>query len=34
MALHLIKLCVGADSIEDLEDWIALGRPSTFMSRV
>ena len=24
MALHLIKLCVGADSIKDLEDWIAL----------
>jgi hypothetical protein len=22
MALHLIKLCVGADSIADLEDWI------------
>jgi hypothetical protein len=22
MALHLIKLCVGADSIRDLEDWI------------
>jgi hypothetical protein len=22
MALHLIKLCVGADSIEDLEQWI------------
>ncbi len=22
MALHLIKLCVGADSIKDLEDWI------------
>jgi hypothetical protein len=24
MALHLIKLCVGCDSIEDLEEWIAL----------
>jgi len=24
MALHLIKLCVGAESVEDLEDWIAL----------
>ncbi len=24
MALHLIKLCVGCESIEDLEDWIAL----------
>ena len=24
MALHLIKLSVGTDSIEDLEDWIAL----------
>ena len=22
MALHLIKLCVGADSIRDLQDWI------------
>ena len=24
MSLHLIKLCVGADSIQDLEDWIEL----------
>lgn len=24
MALHLLKLCVGADSIRDLEDWIAM----------
>ena len=23
MTLHLIKLCVGADSVEDLEGWIA-----------
>jgi hypothetical protein len=23
MALHLIKLCVGADSIDDLRDWVA-----------
>jgi hypothetical protein len=23
MALHLLKLCVGADSIQDLEDWVA-----------
>ncbi|MDZ7627246.1 MAG: DUF1489 family protein [Parvularculaceae bacterium] len=23
MALHLIKLCVGADSVADLEDWVA-----------
>lgn len=23
MALHLIKLCVGADSIEDLREWVA-----------
>ena len=23
MALHLIKLCVGADSVADLESWIA-----------
>src|ERR1700722_7285593 len=22
MALNLIKLCVGADSVQDLEDWI------------
>jgi len=22
MALHLIKLCVGADSVADLEAWI------------
>ena len=22
MALHLIKLCVGAESVDDLEDWI------------
>jgi hypothetical protein len=22
MALHLIKLCVGCDSVQDLEDWI------------
>ena len=26
MPLHLIKLCVGCDSVEDLEDWIALKR--------
>ncbi len=24
MALHLIKLCVGCDSVADLEDWIKL----------
>lgn len=24
MALNLIKLCVGCDGIEDLEDWIAM----------
>ena len=24
MALHLIKLCVGCDSVQDLEEWIAL----------
>jgi hypothetical protein len=23
MALHLLKLCVGCDSVEDLEQWIA-----------
>ena len=22
MALHLIKLCVGADSIDDLREWV------------
>ncbi|MDP2120606.1 MAG: DUF1489 family protein [Hoeflea sp.] len=22
MALHLLKLCVGADSVDDLQDWI------------
>ena len=22
MALHILKLCVGADSIEDLQDWL------------
>ena len=26
MALHLIKLCVGCDSISDLEDWIEENR--------
>ncbi|MCG7394053.1 DUF1489 family protein [Microvirga sp. ACRRW] len=26
MALHLIKLCVGCDSITDLEDWIEVNR--------
>ena len=26
MALHLIKLCVGCDSIADLEDWIEENR--------
>jgi hypothetical protein len=24
MALHLLKLCVGCDAVEDLEEWIAL----------
>jgi len=24
MSLHLIKLCVGCDSVADLEDWIKL----------
>ena len=31
MALHLIKLCVGCDSITDLEEWIEEnhnGRPN------
>ncbi len=39
MALHLLKLCVGCDSIRDLEDWIAtstalwrrLGKPEEQM---
>ncbi len=39
MALHLLKLCVGCDSIADLEDWIAqsmalwrrLGKPEEQM---
>ena len=22
MALHMIKLCVGADSLQDLRDWV------------
>jgi hypothetical protein len=26
MALHLIKLCVGCDSVQELEDWIAKKR--------
>jgi hypothetical protein len=26
MALHLIKLCVGCDSIQDLQDWIEENR--------
>ena len=24
MALHMLKLCVGAESIRDLEEWIEL----------
>ena len=24
MPLHMLKLCVGADSISDLEDWVAM----------
>ncbi|MBA3518718.1 MAG: DUF1489 domain-containing protein, partial [Rhizobiales bacterium] len=24
MRLHLVKLCVGCDSVEDLEGWIAV----------
>ena len=23
MPLHILKLCVGCDSVEDLEEWIA-----------
>jgi hypothetical protein len=26
MALHLVKLCVGAETVEDLFDWITSGR--------
>ena len=37
MALHMIKLCVGADCIEDLLDWrrtdAALGRPWILRTR-
>jgi len=29
MALHLIKLCVGCDSVKDLEDWIREKRRRT-----
>jgi hypothetical protein len=29
MALHLIKLCVGCDSVQDLEDWIREKRRRT-----
>ena len=29
MALHLIKLCVGCDSVKDLEDWIVEKRRRT-----
>ena len=29
MTLHLIKLCVGCDSIQDLEDWIKEKRRRT-----
>jgi len=29
MALHLIKLCVGCDSVQDLEDWILEKRKKT-----
>jgi hypothetical protein len=29
MALHLIKLCVGVDTVQELEDWIAEKRRKT-----
>lgn len=29
MALHLIKLCVGVDSVQELEDWIVEKRRKT-----
>jgi hypothetical protein len=29
MTLHLIKLCVGCDSVQDLEDWIVEKRRKT-----
>jgi hypothetical protein len=29
MALHLIKLCVGVDTVQDLEDWIVEKRRKT-----
>lgn len=28
MALHILKLCVGADTVEDLANWQASGRPA------
>jgi hypothetical protein len=38
MPLHLIKLCVGADSIRDLEEWIAMvtrgGQPQRHTTRM
>jgi hypothetical protein len=27
MALHLLKLCVGAESVEDMQDWLATRQP-------
>lgn len=27
MTLHLLKLCVGAESVEDMLDWIGSGQP-------
>jgi len=33
MALHLLKLCVGCDSVKDLEDWIREKRKRTKKAR-
>src|SRR5215213_4765621 len=33
MALHLLKICVGCDSVKDLEDWIREKRKRTKKAR-
>ncbi|MDB5456560.1 MAG: hypothetical protein JWP92_2145 [Caulobacter sp.] len=34
MALHIIKLCVGCDTVEDLIDWHAAGEPWIMRTRM
>jgi hypothetical protein len=34
MTLHLIKLCVGAESIDNLADWIEASSPKSIGSIV